>query len=84
MEGYCIGFSGFYRVHLVCGGREGENLFLGRFVVGDQVGSQFPGLFKIVTVKNLPISSFVGLPIPSLRTLTSIVTITFPVRKHEN
>ncbi|RVW27333.1 hypothetical protein CK203_116836 [Vitis vinifera] len=61
LEGYCTSLSGFFQVYSVCGRRWGKNSVLGRLVVGDQpLGSQYPRLFKVVTDKNILISSILG------------------------
>ncbi|RVX05612.1 putative mitochondrial protein [Vitis vinifera] len=50
-----------FQVHSVCHRRWGKNSFLGRFVVGDQIFKvQYPRLFRVVTDKNIPISSILG------------------------
>ena len=61
LEGYRTSLSRFFQVYSVCGRRWGNNSLLGRFVVGDQpLGFQYPRLFRVVTVKNILISSILN------------------------
>ena len=67
LERPLIGFSRFYQMHLVSGGRWDKNPFLGRLWWRiNPLCSKFPSLFKIVIVKNLTI--FLGALIPFLGT----------------
>ena len=65
LEGYCTSLLRVFQVYSVCGRRWGKNSILGRLVVGDQpLGVQYPRLFKVVTDKNIPISSILGSTCP--------------------
>ncbi|RVW70928.1 hypothetical protein CK203_050584 [Vitis vinifera] len=58
LEGYCTSLSGIFQVYSVCGRRWGKNSILRRLVVwGQPLGSQYPRLFRVVSDKNILISS---------------------------
>ncbi|RVW33002.1 hypothetical protein CK203_107563 [Vitis vinifera] len=60
LEGYGTSLSGFFQVYSVCG-RRWEELLWEDLWWGDQpLRSQYPRLFRVVTDKNIPISSILG------------------------
>ncbi|RVW44677.1 hypothetical protein CK203_115581 [Vitis vinifera] len=61
LEGYCTSLPGFFQVYLACGRRWRKNSLLGRLVVGDQpLGLRYSKLFRVVTTKNILISSILS------------------------
>ena len=58
LEGYRRSLSGFFQVYSVCGRRWRKNSLLRRLAVrGPPLGFQYPRLFRVVTAKNILISS---------------------------
>ena len=62
MEGHCIGLWDFTKdTRFVVGDEARIRFWEDLWAGGDQpLGSQFSGLFRIVTIKKLPISSILG------------------------